>query len=100
MRWRSCASSDGAGWPSRNPAVERRQTTRAPIVRLRMDAILPAWITLPRFLISSLQMPPASRASLRLIGAIALALAVFLAWKSRWFHVEQNLSRYPEIQLV
>lgn len=29
-----------------------------------------------------------------------LSLAIFLAWQSKWFHAEKNLSRYPQIQLT
>src|SRR6266404_6738131 len=40
-----------------------------------------------------------SAGAARLLGFIMLALAVFLAWKTHWFHAEKDLSAYPEIQL-
>jgi len=40
------------------------------------------------------------RGGMRLLGIIMLALAGFLAWHSNLFHAEQDLSRYPEIQLA
>jgi hypothetical protein len=40
------------------------------------------------------------RFPLRLLGFIILALGLFLAWKTHWFHAERDLSRYPEIQLT
>ena len=45
-------------------------------------------------------MQPAQRVLLRLLGLVTLALALFLGWKSRWFHVERDLSRYPQIELT
>ena len=36
---------------------------------------------------------------MRIVGIIVLALAGFLAWHTRWFHSETDLSRYPVIQL-
>jgi hypothetical protein len=37
---------------------------------------------------------------MRLLGAIVLGLGVFLAWQTRWFHAEQDLTRYPELRLT
>jgi hypothetical protein len=45
-------------------------------------------------------MQPAQRALLRLFGAILIGMAVLLGWKSHWFHVERDLSRYPHIELT
>jgi hypothetical protein len=37
---------------------------------------------------------------MRVLGIILLGLAIFLAWHSKWFHAETNLSRYPQIRLM
>ena len=45
-------------------------------------------------------MQPAQRVLLRIVGLVTLALAILLGAKSHWFHVDPDLSRYPQIQLT
>lgn len=44
-------------------------------------------------------MQPAQRVLLRIVGIVTIGLAVFLGWRSHWFHVERDLSRYPQREL-
>src|SRR5262249_48636864 len=79
----------------RRPLDERRETQRQQRQRTQTHPPI-----LVRFLYDEPRMQPAQRVLLRLVGLVTLALALFLGWKSRWFHIESDLSRYPQIELT
>jgi hypothetical protein len=45
-------------------------------------------------------MQPGQRVLLRIVGLVTFTLAIFLGWRSHWFHADHDLSRYPQIQLT